>query len=293
MNHKMGIIGAGFVGTACETGLQFVANIKVYDRYKDTESLESVLDHSDVLFLCLPTPMNDDRSCNTSIIESILTTIREMGYKEKAVVIKSTVPPGTTERLQREYPEHTFVFNPEFLTERNFINDFLNQDRIILGTVNERNSINEMDGVNLKKVYNLYRDFAETQKNPAGIFEVDSKVAEMLKYVTNSFLATKVSFFNEIYDICKAMGVDFESVIGMLKLDERIGKSHTSVPGFDGKRGWGGSCFPKDLNALVALAEKHEIDALMLEAAWVKNLTVRDEHDWEDLSQVTGKYVKK
>jgi UDPglucose 6-dehydrogenase len=216
-------------------------------------------------------------------MESVIKSIDSI-EKGKTLVIKSTVPPGTTERVSKQYPDQTIIFNPEFLTERNFIDDFFNQDRIFLGVTPGHNE------VHVKQVTDLYRDFCKNQTNPGNVFVVDSKAAEMLKYTTNCFLATKVSFFNEIYDICVAKGIEFSSVVELLKMDKRIGKSHMSVPGFENKRGWGGSCFPKDLNALVAVAEECGVDALMLEAAWVKNLTVRDDHEWEELAQVTGEY---
>jgi UDPglucose 6-dehydrogenase len=289
MTHQLGIVGLGFVGTAVETGFMKNlpgAEIRTHDKFKDTESLASVVDNSSIIFLCLPTPMNEDRSCNTSIMEEVVENINRLD-KNKTLVIKSTVPPGTTERLAAKHPEQTIVFNPEFLTERNFINDFLEQDRIFLGV-----TPGYKEG-HVKALVDLYRDFCKNQESPGNVFVVDSKAAEMLKYTTNCFLAAKVSFFNEIYDICQALKVDFGSVVELLKMDKRIGKSHMSVPGFDGKRGWGGSCFPKDLNALVSLAEDLDVDALMLESAWVKNLTVRTGYEWEELAQVTGKYERK
>lgn len=298
MEFKVGIVGLGFVGTAVETGFQDIpgVDIRVHDKFKDTESLRIVVDHSDIIFLCLPTPMNEDRSCDTSIIDRVARSIHTMCiptcsspdfYNHKTLVIKSTVPPGTTNRLAEKYPEQTFVFNPEFLTERHFILDFLNQDRIFIG-IPPRS-----DNRRVRQLTDLYGAFIKTQHVPGSIYKVDSNVAEMLKYTTNCFLATKVSFFNEMYDICKAANIDFNKVIQMMRLDNRIGGSHMDVPGFENKRGWGGSCFPKDLNALVAFAEEHDVDALMLESAWVKNLSVREENEWEDLAQVTGKYVKK
>lgn len=287
--YKIGIVGLGFVGTAVEEGLQSIADIRVHDKYKDTESLRSVVDNSDILFLCLPTPMKEDRSCDISIIEEVIHDINLLSLPDqsKTIILKSTVPPGTTEKLAKEYPEHTFIFNPEFLTQRNFIKDFLEQDRIIVGVTPNYNE------TKVREVTDLYREFVKTQVEPGAIFQVDSKVAEMLKYTTNSFLATKGSFFNEINEICQAADINYEAVRTLLHLDERIGKTHTQVPGWDGKHGWGGACFPKDVNGLIAFAEQHDVDALMLESAWVKNISVREEFEWEDLAQVTGKYENK
>lgn len=134
---KVGVIGTGFVGTAVSTGLEnrlkSRVEVREYDKFKDTESLDSVVENSTILFLCLPTPMNEDGSCNTGIIEEVVKEISLISKRKKLIVMKSTVPPGTTDALQEKYPQFDFCFNPEFLTQANFIEDFLNQDRIILG----------------------------------------------------------------------------------------------------------------------------------------------------------------
>jgi UDPglucose 6-dehydrogenase len=292
MEFRVGIVGLGFVGTAVETGLQSVPGVKIHthDKFKDTESLATVVDESDIIFMCLPTPMREDRSCDTTILEDVVYRTIHLdqlfGDKGKTIVIKSTVPPKTTEYFAKRYPEHTFIFNPEFLTQRNFIKDFLEQDRILIGTTPGYNE------TKVREVTDLYREFTKTQDKPGAIFQVDSRVAEMLKYTTNSFLATKGSFFNEIKEICQAAEIDYDAVRTLLHLDERIGKTHTQVPGWDGKHGWGGACFPKDVNGLIAFAEQHGVDALMLESAWVKNISVREDFEWEGLAQVTGKYEK-
>jgi UDPglucose 6-dehydrogenase len=281
--HKVGIVGHGFVGLAVETGLQNVADVRVYDKYKNTESLQSVVENSEIIFICVPTPMNEDRSCDISIIEDVIEKIdficKENFFESlsKVIVIKSTVTPGVTEGLAAAYPKLSFVFNPEFLRERSFLQDFLEQDRIILGTTRNTNR------ASVGKVVRLYKSFTETQQKSADIYETNSKTAEMIKYVANAFLATKVSFFNEIYDICKESNVDYEFVRQMVLKDKRIGQSHSQVPGMDGKRGFSGKCFPKDLNSLISYAQAIGVDPLILEAAWIKNLLVREDHDWEDI----------
>lgn len=297
--HKVGVIGVGFVGQAVVTGFETVLGDKVevleYDKYKDTESLQRVVDESDILFICLPTPMNEDGSCNTSIIEEVVQEIYEIADEKKLLVIKSTVPPGTTEKLSEKYPKLDFCFNPEFLTQANFINDFINQDRIIIGIAYGKT----MKGSPYRKLEKLYEDFIENQnRNIAGglaktkYIECQPQEAEMLKYVTNTFLATKVSFFNEMYEICQKAEIDFENIREMLQDDERIGSSHTKVPGPDGQFGFSGACFPKDINALIAYARKIGVDPLVLDSIWTKNLLVREVRDWESLAQVNGKYKK-
>lgn len=288
--HKVGVIGTGFVGTAVSTGFELLGtNIEVreYDKYKPTESLYDVVNNSDILFLCLPTPMNDDGSCNTSIVEEVCLDILNVAESRKSLVLKSTVPPGTTERISEDVlkGKHGIMFNPEFLTEKNAFKDFLEQDRIFLGPAK---GCTDDDVV---RVMDLYEDFSRKQKEPAEIYEVDSaEIAEMIKYGTNCFLATKVIFFNELYEICEASDINFNHVVGMMLLDKRIGKSHSHVPGPDGNKGFGLSCFPKDLNALMAFAKEHDVDPMVLETVWTKNLLVRENYDWEDLAQVNGDY---
>ena len=287
--HKLGVLGVGYVGSAVsecfELLLQDKVEIREYDKFKPTESLETVVNHSNVLFVCVPTPMREDGSCDTTIVESVVEELNATASKPKAVVIKSTLPPGTTQRLQDKYPKHSFVFNPEFLTEKRFIEDFLEQDRIILGFTSNKQQFFRVD--------KLFQDFIGAQKKSALIVKVPSEQAEMLKYATNCFLATKLSFFNEIYQICQAANVDYGSVVSMLKLDKRVGGSHMGVPGPDGQLGWAKSCFPKDINALISFAKDSGVDPLMLESACTKNLLVRDRHDWQELPQVSGNYKKK
>ncbi|NHJ84685.1 MAG: UDP-glucose/GDP-mannose dehydrogenase family protein [Asgard group archaeon] len=289
--NKIGVIGCGFVGTAVSVGLEKVAEIWEHDAYKDTHSLPTVVNECDILFLCLPTPMNEDGSCNTSIIEEVIDDINRLAESTKTIVVKSTVPPGSTQRWADCYPLHTFIFNPEFLTEANFINDFLEQDRIILG-ITEGKTQQSIHRENEDRVRKLYLAFADTQEYPAVVYTTSSKEAEMCKYTANCFLATKVIFFNEIKSICEVAGIDYEKMISLVLLDCRIGVSHCEVPGPDGKHGFGGSCFTKDINALIAFADALGVDTLALQSVWSKNLLVREECEWENLAQVTGDYDK-
>tara|TARA_Y100001963_G_scaffold60078_1_gene83991 strand:- start:651 stop:1499 length:849 start_codon:yes stop_codon:yes gene_type:complete len=273
---RIGIIGQGFVGTAVREGLKKYHTIRTYDLDKtkrNCDNLEELVDKSTVLFVCLPTPMKKDGGCDTSIVESIVAELDNLALvrqcSNRVVVIKSTIPPGTTERLNKECKHIQVVFNPEFLTEANSINDFKNQNRIIIGGPRPAST----------KVRQLfYKAFPM-----AHIIKTHSTIAEMVKYMTNTFLATKVSFANEMYEICERLNIDYDKVVEYATYDERLGKSHWSVPGPDGKPGFGGSCFPKDINALLDLANKFEIDVFTLDGAWETNLKVRPEKDWETL----------
>ena len=187
----IGIIGQGYVGTAIKLGFQEHYNIETYDKFdlaKSTRStIKDIVDKTEVIFVCVPTPMRKDGTCYTGIVEEVIREINETAT-DHIIVIKSTIPPGTTDRINQEYTHSTVIFNPEFLTEANFLEDFRNQKRIILG--GDRKGTNK-----LRQIYS--KVFPQ-----ATIVKTGSKTAEMVKYFTNTFLATKVSFANEMYHIC-------------------------------------------------------------------------------------------
>lgn len=273
---RIGVIGQGFVGTAVKEGLKQYHKIETFDldtSKRTCPSVDILLDKSNIIFVCVPTPMNKDGSCNTDIVEGIIKDINDIVVERQCsnriVVIKSTVPPGTTERLNKECENIQIVFNPEFLTEANFIEDFKNQDRIIIGGPRPAST-------RVRQLF--YKAFPN-----AHIIKTGSTTAEMVKYTTNSFLATKVSFANEIKMICDEVGIDYDKVIEYATHDERLGHSHWSVPGPDGHLGFGGSCFPKDINALISVAKLLDLEPNVLIGAWSTNLDVRPEADWEEL----------
>tara|TARA_A100001515_G_scaffold137310_1_gene129796 strand:+ start:5504 stop:6343 length:840 start_codon:yes stop_codon:yes gene_type:complete len=267
---NVGVVGQGFVGTAVREGLSNFYNIETYDKFKAStcDSLEELVDCCDFIFLCLPTPMRRTGECDLSIIKDTIFQIESM-RKKKTLIIKSTVPPGTTEVLDKECDHVNVVFNPEFLTEANFLDDFKNQNRIIIGGKRPYST----------KVSNLFKK--AFPKTP--IVKTHSTIAEMVKYFTNCFLATKVAFANEIKQYCDKLEIDYDKVVEYVLYDDRIGKTHLSVPGPDGKLGFGGSCFPKDINALIHEIENNKISAKVLRSAWNKNLEVRPGKDWENL----------
>jgi UDPglucose 6-dehydrogenase len=265
---KIGIIGQGYVGTALKVGFKDYYNVETYDKYDLTKSTQGsigkVVESTDVIFVCVPTPMRKDGTCYTGIVEEVIREINETADGH-IVVIKSTIPPGTTDRINAEYTKSTVIFNPEFLTEANFIDDFKNQNRIILGG----------DRKGTSKVRQLYsRLFPQ-----ATIVKTGAKHAEMVKYFTNCFLATKVSFANEMKHICDSIDLDYDKVVEYATYDKRLGKSHWSVPGPDGDLGFGGHCLPKDLSAMV-----NGFDTLgLLEAVEQVNDQVRENRDWESM----------
>ena len=273
---NIGIVGQGYVGTAVKEVFSKHYDVETYDLDKDkcsVDYLEDIVELTNIIFVCVPTPMKKDGSCDTSIVEAVVKDINDMvvsrNVSGRIVAIKSTIPPGTTNRLNKECKNISVIFNPEFLTEANFIEDFRNQSRIIIG--GERPS-----STKLRQVYSLAFPNAK-------IVKTGSITAEMVKYFTNTFLATKVSFANEMYQICGRLGIDYDKVVEYSTYDERLGKSHWAVPGPDGHYGFGGSCFPKDINALIHLGLELDMTPEVLMAAWETNLEVRPEQDWKDL----------
>jgi len=271
---KIGILGQGYVGLAIKVGFQpYYSDLNYFDKFykrkSSVKNLEKLVNCSDIIFICLPTPMKKSGQCDTSIVRKEIGKINGFSNEKKIIVIKSTVPPGTTSDIDNENENIDVIFNPEFLTEANFLEDFKNQNRIILG--GNKNPVDI-----LKRVY--LKVFPNTE-----IIKTDSKTSEMIKYLTNTFLATKVSFANEMKIICDKSNVDYEKVVQYALYDERLGKSHWSVPGPDNKLGFGGSCFPKDINALIYFAISEGVNPEVLKSVWATNLKVRPEKDWEKL----------
>ena len=269
---KIGIVGQGYVGTAIKIGFESYYDLETYDKFdssKSTCNLKRLVDICDVIFVCVPTPMDKDGSCHTGIVEEVISEINQYSNKSQIVVIKSTVSPGTTERMNKKYKKVSVIFNPEFLTEANFIEDFKNQTRIILGGT--RKGTNK-----LRQVYS--KVFPK-----AHIIKTHSTIAELVKYMTNSYLETKVSFANEMYEICEKFDMDYDKVVEYATLDERLGVTHWSVPGPDGELGYGGHCLPKDINALISVAHELGINTEVLEAVVATNDRVREDRDWEEM----------
>ena len=270
----IGIIGQGFVGNAVYQKFKNYFDVLTYDldESKSNSTKEDLLFKCNTIFLCLPTPMNTDGSCNVDILQRELENIDLITDNQeikKTIVIKSTISPGTTDKWNSSYESLDIVFNPEFLTEANAVEDFNNQNRIILG--GPRPATTE-----LRRMYS--KVFPK-----AHIIKTDSTHAEMVKYLTNSFLATKVSFANEIYQICDKLNIDYDKVVEYATLDDRLGKSHWNVPGPDGDFGFGGHCLPKDLSALIYLAMSLDTETNVLNAVEETNDVVRNDRDWENM----------
>ena len=274
---KIGIVGRGFVGSAVEFGFSAQTNcdaiVKVYDKnpLKTIHTLKETVNESDFIFLSVPTPSNLDGSMNIDILESALQDIQSVNKRKgNIILIRSTVLPGTTSKLSKKFKKLNLVFNPEFLTERSAKFDFINQSRFILGGRKRHTA----------RVVELFKwRFGDSV--PA--IETNFETAEMIKYMNNCYFATKVSFMNEMRLIADKSKVDWDLAVEGFIRDGRIGHSHIAVPGPDGKRGFGGSCFPKDTQAMINYGEELGINMNTLKGVWQTNLTVRPEKDWEKL----------
>ena len=261
-NVNAGIVGNGFVGNAVYQNLRDKVKCKVFDVDKNRclSSLEEVI-QQDFIFVCLPTPMRKDGSCDLSILDNFFEDLPD--NLTGTFIIKSTVPVGTTKKYTER---HNVIHNPEFLTARNAVEDYAKAERNIVGGNSE-----------------LCVDFiaffdACFPKIPSII--VTSDESEAIKYFSNVFLAYKVAYFNKIFDFCKATNMNYNSVRQGVTGDSRIGKSHTQVPGIDNDRGFGGTCFPKDLNSLITQFEEHGVNADMLKEIWLYNEEIRTVIDW-------------
>lgn len=279
---KIGIIGQGFVGSAIREGLKNFYKVNTYDLNpsKCNSTHEEVCKESDIIFMCLPTPMRSDGSCDTRILEKAIQNVDEtcieVGRKSSRpiLVIKSTVIPGTTERIGKNFtnrgdenPDMSVCFSPEFLTEANSFDDFKNQSRIVIGGPRPATGT----------IKQMFRKAFPT----IPIIKTGTRTAEMVKYFTNCFLATKVTFANQMYQICLDNNIDYDKVCEYALHDTRIGKSHFAVPGPDGDLGYGGHCFPKDLAAMIAFGSTNNGDTEFLKSVQDFNDKVRMIRDWE------------
>jgi UDPglucose 6-dehydrogenase len=275
--EKIGIVGLGICGSALYEGFKDIASIKCYDKFKSGyDTLEEVCKASEFIFVTLPTPFDfNTGKIDLSIIdENIEQIVKYTDCTNKIVILKSTIVPGTTIAYQKKYPKTNFAFNPEFLRESTYIEDFKNPDRTVIGATNAQIAL---------RLLGLYtKRFPNTK-----IFRTDPTTAEMVKYMANSMLATIVLFNNVMFDICKSLGVSYEETAKMVSEDRRFHslKSYFEVTSV---RGYGGKCFPKDLNALIGRSKELNVDVSFLEKVWEENLRIRTIRDWKEIPWATS-----
>ena len=263
---KIGIIGGGVVGSALKYGLDRGHEVFVYDKFKQVNTIKEATSCL-VIFFCLPTPMLKSGKIELDCMEEMVDIVSKEAKKDTICVIKSTAVSGTTRKFQNKYPNLKWAFCPEFLTEINSKEDFINTQRIIIGT-------DEVD--TFREIEKVFKDALFT----CPIKWTTLETSEFVKYFSNVLLAAKVSVANEMYQIARISGVDYEEAKELLLMDNRIGKTHLDVPGYDGDKGFGGRCFPKDLNAFCYLARELGYTPYLLEEVWRTNLRVREDIDW-------------
>tara|TARA_B100001758_G_scaffold239635_1_gene244188 strand:- start:383 stop:1216 length:834 start_codon:yes stop_codon:yes gene_type:complete len=272
---KIGVIGRGFVGSAVEFGFSAQcgcnAIVKSYDidESRKKDSLEDTVNNTDFIFVSVPTP-SDISGIDLSYLTSALQSIQDVNKRtDNIILIRSTIVPGTTKKLDNQFKKLNIVFNPEFLTERSAKFDFINQSRFVIGG----------DSYYTEKVAELYKwRFGDTVPTIQTNFET----AELIKYMNNCFFATKVSFLNEMKLLSDQIGADWATSIQGFVSDGRIGHSHIQVPGPDGKLGFGGNCLPKDVKAIIEFSNKLGIKLNTVKGAWDTNVKVRPSEDLKD-----------
>lgn len=282
----IGIIGRGFVGSALRSHcIKFCDNVSTYDikdrEISKEEAYTRLLIDSDIIFLCLPTPMKISGKCDTSILEDTLAELYNLAEDvdferiDNTIAIKSTVSPGFTSEMQAKFGDKfKIVFYPEFLTERTANEDMANASRHIIGS-------NSESALSLLSVF-IRRGWPYSE-----IIKTGSTEAELTKVMTNSFYSMKVSFANHIYDLCKSLGVDYQKYIkDAVSADPRLGDMHWQVPGPDGKRGYGGKCFVKDFSGLIYLMEELGLPTQMLKESIIYNNSTREVMDWSKIPGV-------
>lgn len=255
--RRIGIIGYGYVGRGTAHALAPVAEVEWHDPLVDgSRPLEELIRWAHVLFVCVPTPMAASGSADLDIVTEVVGQLAELGASVP-VVLKSTVPPGTTDKFSRRWPNLQLMFSPEFLRERHHLDDAAAPSRVVLGW---SQAIDDSRRSMVRSIFS--RRFPDTP-----IVELACLEAELLKYTANALFGVKVSFANEIAELAERLGANWESVRKALVMDPRVGDGHFIVPGPDGKRGFGGKCLPKDMAALLNVAAEHDIDLGVVAAA--------------------------
>jgi len=256
---KIGIVGIGFVGGAIKAAMEDYCDLVLVDsdptrgkhNFKDLFDCEGI-------FVCVPSPQGSDGRCDTSILESVLECLQSY---TGVIISKCTASPDVYTHLNIQYPN--LVHAPEFLVAATAVNDYINGTFAFVGG-RVQAYLNE--AIRIIKI---------GQPNLSVIHTCTIAEAAMAKYTINTFLATKVVWMNEMYQLCEKMDISYDKVLAMATTDRRIGSSHTKVPGPDESFGFGGACFPKDTAALLKIAEDYGVPLNVLDAAVKKNTLLR------------------
>lgn len=261
---KIGIIGLGIVGSALQKDFEDKKiNLFIFDKYKNKGDLQSCL-QSEICFLCLPTNLTTENDFDLSSLHNILEYLSINKYKGD-IVIKSTILPGTSRIFNLKYKNLNIFHNPEFLSERSAIYDIQNQTHIVIGKTKKEQNVNK-----IQMFYSMFY--------PNSIISIcSSDESETMKLCCNAFYASKIQLFNEINFICETSNnIQYDTVKKLMLNNNWINKMHTDVPGHDGKYGFGGKCFPKDLTALIHFCKKKNIPCNVFESVKNENEMIRN-----------------
>ncbi|NBT47830.1 MAG: UDP-glucose/GDP-mannose dehydrogenase family protein [Actinobacteria bacterium] len=266
---RIGIVGGGFVGSATALLECDAIEVRIFDKDPRRCLPPSTTIHDlvglDFVFVCVPTPSYEDGRCNTTIVKNCIQELKSAGVTN--IVLRSTVPPGTSKELD-------VMFMPEFLTEINWRNDFFQCAAWIFGARHEEEKT-------------LFTSLIQAAYSCGKIKSNDIQFtstteAELVKYTRNNFLALKISFYNEIYQLCSTIGCDYNTVRDCVTRDTRIGNSHSLVPGYDGHFGFGGTCLPKDTASLATFMKQRGVESPIIDAMVYRNNVIdRPEKDWQ------------
>ena len=259
---KVGIIGMGYVGRAVQASWLGSQHEVVYYDPAVAGSMSNVTDvvneRPGVIFVCVPTPSANSGACDSSIVKDTLDKI--LGNYAGIVIVKSTVAPD----FWKNYTQHSNLFHvPEFLVASNAISDYLNPKFIFIGGHTDQSY----------QVLRILQLSAVRLSVPT--YTTDLITASLVKYFMNTFLATKVTVLNQFNQLSNAIGANWQDFTEMLEMDERMGSSHNQVPGPDGRYGYGGACFPKDVRAIMHAIQEHNVSAGIIEAVDSANTQFR------------------
>lgn len=257
-NLIVGILGYGIVGQAVAAAFS-EHEVKIHDPAMADGSPFGDLAVCDCVFVCVPSPQGDHGACDSSVLVSTVNALAPWASRGQVVISKTTAPPSVYDNLHQQHP--WLVYSPEFLTATNHIRDFQQQTKVILG--GDRGPCESASECLLMA------------SGPQQFLFCDIKTASFFKYLVNAFLATKVTFMNDFYRLAHTLNLDWEDIIDLGKIDPRLGTSHWQVPGPDGEFGWAGSCFPKDVCAIIHESQQSNCSLTLLEQVYHLNQTHR------------------
>lgn len=274
---KIAVIGHGFVGRAVERGFEERAEVIVVDPAESELRIADLPDDLAAALVCVPTPVGEGGRVDCSIARDVVEQLRDR-YPggDPLVIVKSTLTPDALGVLADAY--RPLVYSPEFLTERDADRDFVNPPMQVFGSRNAWYA---------SEALRIFRTWSAVDAR-APVYLTTLEEASLIKYSINSFLATKVTFFNELRELCERAGADFETVRLGVSTDPRIGDSHTRVPGPDGRLGWGGACLSKDTVALVSYSDSVGAKTELVESAIEINDEVRSQYEPNERERVNN-----